>query len=379
MKKTGPRPVYFPQLDGLRAIAILAVIFEHWIPEFFSAGFSIPLPFKIVGGESRLNFLFSKTTLFAGVFGVHLFFVLSGFLIGNILIRQREAIEQGIGTYWQAIRNFYARRTIRIFPIYYLVVFILIVTNWAGFMRDIAPWLLTYTFNVKIYLASYFYPPITHLWTLACEEQFYLLLPPILLLSPLRRIPVTIACFIVFSWLFRFLIQAFGPGNPTLVFFLGPAVFDKFSLGLLLAWFGFIGKKIPYRIPAMFAGFALFFICGFIENVIPGRTFIQLSAVSIAFACLTDLCAEGFKGFTGRVLTSKPMVWIGRVSYGLYLYHCFVPPLVLRFFWFTGLHVPGTIVKTGVDTLVLLLVTYLSFWYIETPVNRLKSAFAYKG
>ena len=106
---------YMPQLDGLRALAVGAVVVQHYD--------------ILIGGAA---------------FGVHLFFVLSGFLITRILLLSRERVSDAGISRARAFRQFYIRRALRIFPLYYLVVFVGIAVN-ADYARAFAPWLLTYT------------------------------------------------------------------------------------------------------------------------------------------------------------------------------------------------------------------------------------------
>lgn len=143
---------YMPQLDGLRAVAVTAVMFHH---------------FDIVHG--------------AASYGVHLFFVLSGFLITGILVRSKAAIDSGLESVKHALRRFYVRRTLRIFPLYYAVVLIGIAVN-AESAREYAPWLLTYMINLKMAAQGWYIANFAHLWSLAVEEQFYLVWPFLVLI-----------------------------------------------------------------------------------------------------------------------------------------------------------------------------------------------------
>jgi peptidoglycan/LPS O-acetylase OafA/YrhL len=139
---------YFKQLDGLRFIAVFLVLIEH---------------FATFAGQH-----FS-----AGYYGVDLFFVISGFLITTILIRSNEP-------FGKAYKKFIGRRTIRIFPIYYLTILSLYIIG----NKDVQQWMvycITYTYN---YAWTYFniqVNPISHFWSLGVEEQFYLFWPFIIL------------------------------------------------------------------------------------------------------------------------------------------------------------------------------------------------------
>lgn len=139
---------YFEKIDGLRALAIGFVLVEHFAP---SVGHRVT----------------------AGYFGVDLFFVISGFLVTNILLRSR-------GSFLSAYGKFVARRTLRIFPLYYLVLGILLLTGHQP-ARDQILYLATYTYNYAWIALALPTGYLTHFWSLALEEQFYLIWPPIVL------------------------------------------------------------------------------------------------------------------------------------------------------------------------------------------------------
>ena len=130
-----------PHLDGLRAVAVLAVAWSHWAPRH-----QFGIPFGT---------------------GVHLFFVLSGYLITRILLRIRTADSRAAG-----LRAFYIRRALRIFPAYYLWVAFAVAT-----LPSVAatwPWHVGYLSNLLIYRQHEWAGPVSHWWSLAVEEQFYL-------------------------------------------------------------------------------------------------------------------------------------------------------------------------------------------------------------
>ncbi len=159
---------HLDQLDTLRAFAVTAVLIRHFWPEL-------------------------QPGLDLGARGVHLFFVLSGFLITGILLRSRALVEDsGRGT-GLAIRRFYIRRFLRIFPIYYLV----LAVTWAlGFpdVRSGIVWHLAYGSNILFAIENQWPPTTAHLWSLSVEEQFYLIWPLLMLLVPRRHLRTVIAC-----------------------------------------------------------------------------------------------------------------------------------------------------------------------------------------
>ena len=140
---------YIKGLDTLRAFAVMFVIIYHW---------GLPLP----DGPGK-HFL--QELIPSGPFGVTLFFVLSGFLITSILLEARTTAK----TRLRVIRNFIIRRILRIFPIYYVTIFVL---TWIGypFIRENLDWLLSYTSNILVF-RNHSWNSFSHTWSLSVEEQ----------------------------------------------------------------------------------------------------------------------------------------------------------------------------------------------------------------
>ena len=140
---------YMPQLDTLRAFAVLLVIISHWMP-----------------AENILN-----RYLYNGISGVTLFFVLSGFLITGILLKSKEKIDAG-GSMKQALKTFYIRRSLRIFPLYYLVICIAWIFNESG-IRENFGWHFFYLSNFYFWKHWHWQEHLSHLWSLSVEEQCF--------------------------------------------------------------------------------------------------------------------------------------------------------------------------------------------------------------
>src|SRR5262249_38047027 len=151
---------YIPQLDAIRAIAVILVIIHHWLPE-----------------DSWINYTPN------GRLGVNTFFVLSGFLITGILLRARDRLESKPGSSpAHMFRSFYVRRTLRIFPIYYLLLTVLWLLGDPELHHRPIPY-ISYTSNFLFFFGEYFPARLAHLWSLAVEEQFYLIWPWLMLLT----------------------------------------------------------------------------------------------------------------------------------------------------------------------------------------------------
>jgi peptidoglycan/LPS O-acetylase OafA/YrhL len=295
---------HMPQLDGLRAFAFLMVASSHWIPDIYQ--FGIPL----------------------GT-GVQLFFVLSGFLITGILLRNRpEESGEPTGT---VLRAFYVRRSLRIFPLYYLVLTVCLLLNVSP-IRETWPWHAAYLSN--FYFA--FHPhgtqiaePYLHLWSLSVEEQFYLLWPLIALTTPRRRLHVVIWSGIVGALLFRIGAGLYW-GNPATTRYLTPSNFDALGIGALLAYanhyrglqglrrakvicavIGMVGLAVSVPASAWAGSQLMHWI---------GHTFLI-----IFYGAVVAQAAEGFRGAAGSLLAAKPAMYLGKISYGLYVYHYFAP------------------------------------------------------
>jgi len=211
--------VHFAVLDGLRGIAVLTVMLLH---------FTLFVPAN--SGEHML-----ESALAAGWVGVDLFFVLSGFLITGILLDTRET--PGF------FRNFYARRTLRIFPLYYAFLFVLFLVLPAiseGYAAEHATvdrrwWFWSYLGNVLMALQGWDGMPghTTHLWSLAVEEQFYLLWPLLIFLVPRRHAGRLAIATILFAWGMRVILAL--NGEPVGAYVHTFARMDTLAAGALVA------------------------------------------------------------------------------------------------------------------------------------------------
>ncbi len=216
---------HFPELDGLRGLAILLVLFCHY-------AFILPIRSRLGASLEILSF--------QGWIGVTLFFVLSGFLITGILYDAK-----GQSHYF---RNFYARRTLRIFPLYYgilgveLLILLAIMLGsphaWAHLHNPrklwaAMPWLWTYTTNIG---QSFFHVDTVlqnHFWSLAVEEQFYLVWPALVFLLSGKEILRACAALIALAFATRLALVA--AGDPTSAYGLTPCQFDALGLGAMVA------------------------------------------------------------------------------------------------------------------------------------------------
>ncbi|HEY1614453.1 MAG TPA: acyltransferase family protein [Rhizomicrobium sp.] len=338
---------YRPEIDGLRALAVLAVVFFHYRVPFFGGGFV----------------------------GVDVFFVISGYLITSLVAADMD----GAGF---SFLHFYERRVRRIFPA--LFAMLLLVTAGAFlllFPVDLVNYahslLATALFGANVEFwreAGYFdaaanQKPLLHLWSIGVEEQFYLVFPAILVLaggrSRARRLAIVAALFVG-----SFALAVWGVwADPVATFYLLPARAWELMLGALLA------LGVVPMVRSRWVGEALA-MCGLVLIVISAVTFRTdwpfpgpLALAPCVGTALVILGADPGRNWAGRALSWRPVVFVGLVSYSLYLWHW---PLFV-FATYVELHEPGAIASVGLMAVSFVLAV-LSWRFVEQPLRRARPA-----
>lgn len=340
---------YFSGLDALRAISVIGVIWVH------------------VAGHQAL------TLLNQGHRGVDLFFAISGFLVTTLLLRENRQAGR------ISLRNFYMRRTLRIFPLYYavLALYCLLVfltlrgtpkaaefwSNLAAFATYTANWFVSSANAVDHGVTFYF------AWSLATEEQFYLFWPAllVLLLWKAKRPWLSGVTAVVVLLSMQWVAVSHGTGLiATIVGSLAPAILFGVMFALLLDDPKIFDSLYPSLGHRLAAPSAFLFLMALLQLDGHG-TLIQFAmALLVATVCLReDTVLHPF-------LTWRPAVQIGVISYGIYLMHMIAANVVRRLLGH----------QSGVDVFLLTcglvyVMAWLSFRYFETPVLRLKGRFAF--
>jgi len=349
---------FFGSLDGLRALSIVGVIWFHswWSTPYYPTLASLPV-------------------LRQGEWGVHIFFAISGFLITTLLLREQNRS----GTI--SIRDFYIRRSLRIWPLYYATVAIyavIMLTYQRGSGRahtffHYLPGFLTYTYTWCI-TPNWTTGPFNLAWTLATEEQFYAFWP--LVLRFFRGIWSSVVMIAVialrlaagYGWTNRIL----PPGSLPARIVLSIAV--PICLGVLLAqaldsergfrWlYAVLGGK--WAAPA---ALTLLAIC-----LIPLHPPVLVA--SLATAALVGACVIREDNGLAPILKLRPIAYIGVLSYGMYLLNSLSIHIVLLTLGKLGVTHPLFIFPCGVGVAVA--VASLSYRYFETPFLELKKRFAH--
>ncbi len=357
------------QLDGLRAVAVALVLGYHF--------------YRPVRHYVQL-----------GPVGVRVFFVLSGFLITGILLRSRASLASGQAPAGLALRHFYIRRFLRIFPLYYFA----LAVAWFSRVEDARkalPWHLFYLSNLHFWLVNAVQHgrwggAVGHLWSLAVEEQFYLLWPWVVLFAPRRWLPGIALGAAAMGPVFRFVVYRVTTNDITQI--LLPGCIDSLALGAYLAMTVVPEYRShplvrPIGAPVLWAGVLLFAAELAAEGSESYPMFRMVAfdmAVALMSVWLVARAAEGMGGPVGRALELAPVRYLGTISYGIYVYHLLLPHLLSRLVGRLG-H-PDLLAPLGDQTaaflafygLLTIAVAAVSWHCFEAPINRLKARFEYR-
>ena len=303
-------PTRMPRLDGLRGVAILLVLC-HQLD-------------RMEGGGLVQHFL--DHYLEAGWIGVQLFFVLSGFLITGILVDTRR--------HEHPYREFLVRRVLRIFPLYFgaLVLFTVILPVLGAVPAEYADHAGWYWVFLSNWLQPWIEGPLPHFWSLAVEEQFYLLWPLAALgLEPRRLLQVCIAVAVV-SLVCRVVMVAMALPTET-VYVSSLSRMDALALGGAVAvWLRLPGNlrracaaSRGLWMAAVAATVLLLAIPGIVDRTSHEGQTVGYSLLAADFAllvlALASLDASGRSAFGSRWLASRPMALLGLFSFGMYVFH----------------------------------------------------------
>lgn len=347
-----------PQLDGLRLAAVLMVFYHHWVPGRYTFGFP------------------------SGEVGVELFFVLSGFLITGILLRCREWIESGEQGLAFTARQFYLRRALRIFPLYFafLAGYALIARE---AVNELTPWLWTYTLNLyRTFVDDQWGGPISHLWSLAVEEQFYLVWPWVILLVPRRFLGPTLLGAVALGPVSEGVMALLGFSDRAVQFFTLSSL-DALALGGGLAYL--LDRREPNQVPGaiggifmkglLWGGLLVSVLGGFLPNgSFPFSDPLIGLGRTLLLGWVVIRAAAGFSGPVGRLLGARPVVYLGRISYGLYLLHKPIPFALER----AGIVIAAPLpVLFLIYTVLAILAASLSWHLFEAPLLALNRHFPY--
>lgn len=343
-------------LDGLRGVAVLLVLMRHSF-ELVPGGFGPEWLDDFLGG---------------GYFGVDIFFVLSGFLISSLLLDERES--NGA----VRMRSFYGRRALRLMPALVVmlgvvsIVLVLDGETWSSLWPTVRSSLFYYQNWHSVWDETHLAAEFGHLWSLSIEEQFYIVWPVVLLamVALWKRQSVRVAALALsVLWVVWYRIQVWNSGvGWAYVFVRTDTRIDALLIGCLVA-FLFQWQVVRARAVHIAAWGGLAVVLATVARTNPLQAYVYkggLTLGAIGVGCMVLAIAEGtWRG--ARLFDVKPLRAVGKVSYGLYLWHFPIFVLLMRHSatWSSGVRVVVGLVLSGV-------VTAVSWYVVERPALKLK-------
>jgi len=370
-----------PELDGIRGLAILLVVLWHFV--------AVPMKPATHSGFAPI-----WTLLGVSWTGVDLFFVLSGFLIGGILLDNRESQNY--------FKSFYVRRVCRIFPIYYLLVFAYFAVALVDFgekagelkplMNNPMPFwsYVTFTQNlVMTHKTTFGCGWLAMTWSLAIEEQFYLILPFVVRFVPRNRLPWVLLGGAILAPCMRWALLYFERRDALAAgYVMMPCRADALLLGVLGAYAirsPEICERLMKHRGRLYAGFCVL-LMGIIGIAIYSSYFLSYNVtfwgrswLALFYLFLLMIPVVYREGFLAAIMRTALLRKLGLISYGVYLVHQIVLALTLAFLF------PGTertAAALALPTLVAFILTIALalalYQFIEKPIIRLGHQFRYK-
>jgi peptidoglycan/LPS O-acetylase OafA/YrhL len=331
-----------PSLDGLRAISIALVLLSH------------------LGGTAGFPASHQTMSFFAlGTLGVQVFFVISGFLITTLLLRELD--ETGS----VSLRRFYFRRTLRIFPPYYAflaAIAIAAVLGWVSVAGNDLFHAFTYTSNYNFDREW----NLGHTWSLGVEEQFYLLWPAVLVLLGRRRGLTAAAAFVVAAPLVRVGIWYLLPDYRPAIGNSFETVADALAIGCLLAG----TRDLLWEQPAFRRFLASWWmlaapaVIGVFAALDRPRTnaLVGTTVMSVAIALIIERCVRFPEDRIGQVLNSRPFRFVGVLSYSIYLWQ---QPFLNR-------DLPSPTTSFPLNLALVFAAALASYYVVERPSLRFR-------
>ncbi|SDS97177.1 Peptidoglycan/LPS O-acetylase OafA/YrhL, contains acyltransferase and SGNH-hydrolase domains [Mucilaginibacter mallensis] len=348
---------YYSSLDGLRAIAILMVMLAHFGADTILLHYNLLIDSEI---------------------GVHIFFVLSGFLITTQLIKEK------LRTGNISVKRFYTRRILRIVPLAYLFLIVLVIISVCYYrMSTKSDFIYSFLFLKNLPIKNQ--PFTAHLWTLSVEEQFYIILPLLMYLGIKKyfNFALLVVIFVpllsilafnsigypftnhIFELIIKFIMYSFWKG-PTIIL-----ISSVFSI---LTFKGII-KSEPNN-----KHYFLSFFLLILAILISTRTFIlyskytseYISSIIIAYVILLNIRSQNF---LSKILSNRILVKIGILSYSIYMWQQI---FIGKFFWIPWLKELNSLPLIFIIALKLVFmipIAYISYYLFETPFLKLKERF----
>lgn len=359
-RKTGI--FYRPELDCLRFFAFLAVFVCHALPGNVNEYLSKGVPHVIAS--------LAAATSSAGAFGVDLFFLLSAYLITSLLLRERQIAGR------IDLRSFYVRRILRIWPLYFFA--LAITPLWSHFQPAVSMpirYLAAYLLLAGNWMTALYGPPpsfMSILWSVSVEEQFYLCWPALMRATSRKAMTWVAGALVATAWITRIFL-ARGTLHAYTVWPNTLARLDSIGFGILLA--ATLGANLPnWSFPRR----ALLLAGGLVAWLIAGHYAGPTSMYTVlGYPAMTLGSVAIFLSFAGAQASSRALIYLGKISYGLYVYHVLSLTIVRLVFGGKMGHLLWFGAATGLALLLTIVLAALSYKFLESPFLNLKKRFTY--
>lgn len=358
------KTVYLPGLNGLRAIAAMAVVISHITLGLGEFG----LNNKIFGIDSDGN---ARGLLLAG-YGVTIFFTLSGFLITFLLLKEKEMTGSVM------VKDFYIRRILRIWPLYYLYFLVCIGTiigYGLDFSKNSIPFYVFLAANIPFILGKTL-PFLAHYWSLGVEEQFYLFFPQLAKQSNKKLLWTTAVLIVIFlsiKFIFWILYRKYGVELPFLA--LSVTRFHTMLIGVAGAILYYAKDQRFFLLATHKLTQIISWVCIFLIAINKFHIFSAIDQELISVVSLFLIMGQVTKRNNLINLENKVCDFIGKISYGMYVIH---PILIFYFARLLG-HFTGTIANYLLLYILLICATiflaYLSYEFYEKKFLKAKAKY----
>jgi peptidoglycan/LPS O-acetylase OafA/YrhL len=346
------------ELDGLRGIAILLVLALHFTPATLPA--------------------FLQSLLQLGWTGVDLFFVLSGYLITGILLDSAGRRD------WY--RNFVVRRSLRIFPAYYVSLAVCCVVTYPpiphplAFLRAGGWWYVIWLGNVKVLLDSAWpgLTVLTPLWSLQLEEQFYLSFPWLVRALPRKTLAKALAAAIVAALALRVILTLAIPRNAFAVYTLMPCRMDALAMGGLIA---IARRDWPHWLQGRWIGWLTLAAAAVFAGIVPldssvsswpvGMQTFGYTALDLTFAGILTMLVGWRQPWLLKLCRLRLLVWLGTISYGLYLFHIPAQIVGRRLTALAGVP-PSGLAESFISLALAIVSAWFSWTFFESRILKLR-------
>ena len=374
MQEKSSSALYIPQFDVIRFFAAFMIVIYHsyiaWKGWFGLPGMLSTGDYKTFSGFGRHVDQFIRNF----PIGVDIFFFISGYLLTYLLVIEKDKYGK------VNVPKFYIRRGLRIWPLYFFIIAVSpFLVSWLGEKQPTYWPTIALVNNFETISTQLWTYPFAHFWSICIEEHFYLFWPLIVAFIPFKKLPSAIILLIGLSWLYKIYTYIFLASNWYQLYLHTFSRMDVILLGGLLAVF-YIRKPFEFKlnwISMVLISLILVLLLSFddmsnFDNMLNGVTRRMVYISLMGLLMMDILFNPSRKAAIGRF---KPLLYLGKVSYGIYMYGNILVLVVIKKF-LPLLHVNNIYLYFLVIFTASLIVPVISYELMEKPFLKLKQRFA---